>query len=246
MRSNEFDLAILAGGLGTRLRPVVSDVPKPMAPVGGVPFLEILINYWLQLIAPSKIVMLTGYKHAVVEAYFGSCYNTIPIVYIVENSPLGTGGALGSLAEVDDHEKSWIVLNGDTWWEAPLEFLDQKYKSVEMLMGLARVENGRRFGCVELSAEGIVKGMSTSFGSTQLINAGCYRIRNNILPSIKRLVDKTQHPCSWENDILPKCIARNDMSVRGVISSGSFIDIGIPNDYERAVQVLNKIKMWEF
>ena len=114
---------ILAGGVGTRLRSVVSDVPKPMAIINKYPFLEILISN-LALNGITEITLSVGYKHEVIQEYFGRVYKNININYVVEESPLGTGGALIKAMGLFNADEDVFVLNGDTFLD--LDYMEMK------------------------------------------------------------------------------------------------------------------------
>jgi D-glycero-alpha-D-manno-heptose 1-phosphate guanylyltransferase len=111
---------VLAGGFGTRLRAAVSDVPKPMAPVRGKPFLEHLLDYWIDE-GVQRFVMSVGYKHELIQSHFGMVYRDVPVQYSVEDKPMGTGGAL--LYSASDLNQSFLLLNGDTFFTVELEEL---------------------------------------------------------------------------------------------------------------------------
>ena len=107
---------ILAGGLGTRLRSVVSDVPKPMAPVGGRPFLEYQLEYWINQ-GISRFVLSVGYRHEAITEHFGSRYKGVELEYAVEEQPLGTGGGLLLAAEKLKQDTPFLLLNKDTYFK---------------------------------------------------------------------------------------------------------------------------------
>src|SRR3989338_2427013 len=108
-----------AGGLGTRPRKAVPDVPKPMAPVGNAPFLAHLLDYWIGR-GITHAILSVGYKADVIREYFGDCYEGIPIEYAIEETPLGTGGGLLLAAERLRESGPFLVLNGDTFFEVNL------------------------------------------------------------------------------------------------------------------------------
>jgi D-glycero-alpha-D-manno-heptose 1-phosphate guanylyltransferase len=115
---------ILAGGLGTRLRSVVSDVPKPMAPICGQPFLKLLLNFWIKQ-GITKFIISVGYLKEKVISFFGKEHNGIFIEYFEEDTPLGTGGALIILSK--RLKEDFIVINGDTFFDVSLPQL-KKFK----------------------------------------------------------------------------------------------------------------------
>ena len=109
---------VLAGGLGTRLRSEVSEVPKPMAPVDKKPFLEYILNFWISQ-GVTKFIISVSYKRESIINYFGNSYNGVQIEYFIEKNPLGTGGGLVKIA--DQLKETFVVINGDTFFEISLK-----------------------------------------------------------------------------------------------------------------------------
>jgi len=110
---------ILVGGFGTRLSHIVSDVPKPMIPVNGKPFLKYLFDYLLKN-GVTYIILAVGYKSEIIQKYFGDDYKGISITYSVENTPLGTGGAIKKALDCCN-EKYVFIVNGDTYFDVDLK-----------------------------------------------------------------------------------------------------------------------------
>ncbi len=223
---------ILCGGLGTRLRPVLSDRPKSMAPVAGVPFLEILLE-GLQAQGIKEVVLGTGYLAEQIETFFrdGSDLGLI-LRYSRETEALGTGGAL-KLAEplLSD---PLVVLNGDSYVEwnlaATLDLFTRKKASVVMV--LQAVPDVARYGSVAIDAdrrvtEFVEKGSRTGAG---LINAGIYILRKEIVAAFP-----AGKAVSLEGGVFPKLLGDK---VYGLVTHGVFIDIGVPEDLERAQTLL--------
>lgn len=224
---------ILAGGFGTRLRSVVSDVPKPMAPVGGRPFLELPLDQ-LEKYGFSHVVLSTGYMHEVVEAHFGNCYHSIEISYAVEQEPLGTGGGMRNALKQCD-EDDIVVLNGDTLFCIDYEALTTFYKShpTRLAVVLRQVADTSRYGSVETDCCDRIsrfteKNAAGGFGA---INGGIYMIRRSLLE---------EYPLgqnfSFEKDVLQSRYTKEPFF--GYVSSAYFIDIGIPDDYRRLLETL--------
>ena len=113
---------ILAGGLGTRLRSAVTDLPKPMAPIGGRPFLEYQLDYWIAQ-GISRFVLSVGYQHEVIIDHFGTSYEGIELNFVIEETPLGTGGGLLLAAEKVGNDTPFLLLNGDTYFSVDLKTL---------------------------------------------------------------------------------------------------------------------------
>jgi D-glycero-alpha-D-manno-heptose 1-phosphate guanylyltransferase len=223
---------VLCGGLGTRLRSVLSDRPKSMAPVGGVPFLQLLLED-LKEQGIGEVILGTGYMADQVQSFFrrGEQFG-LRVCYSREDVPLGTGGAL-KLAEPLLSDPV-VVVNGDSYVEwslaATRDLFVQKDASVVMI--LQPVPDVARYGSVTIEPGGRVtefveKGTRAGAG---LINAGVYLVRKEIVSALP-----AGEEVSLERDVFPKLLR---CKVYGLISEGLFIDIGIPADLERAQTVL--------
>lgn len=227
---------ILAGGLGTRLRSVVSNVPKPMAPIEGRPFLEYLMDYWIEQ-GIEHFVISTGYLAETISNHFGNSYRAIPIDYAIEESPMGTGGAVLLTLEHLQNDSPFLLLNGDTFFSANLKklMLFHKEKKADWTLSLSRSDEQERYMSVQLDENNkIVSLTGNKKEKNKLINAGTYIITPNVL---KFLFPKKVIKLSLEDDILPQLFAQ-EARIFGLESKGAFIDIGIPGDYKRAGQVL--------
>jgi mannose-1-phosphate guanylyltransferase len=219
---------VLCGGQGARLRSVVADRPKSMALISGMPFLQLLLDH-LRSQGVDDVVLGTGYMAEQIESYFGSGNKLgLHIRYSREHEPLGTGGAL-KLAEplVSD---PLLVLNGDShveWRFGPmLGMLTEK--QAEMVIALQAVADASRFGSVAIGQDGritefVEKGVAAGPG---LINAGVYLVRKQIIRDLP-----ADRVISLERDVFPRLL---DRRVYGFVCTGLFIDIGIPEDLERA------------
>lgn len=226
---------ILAGGFGTRLKSVIADIPKPMAPVNGRPFLEILVKR-LVCRGITDIVLSVGYKQEVVSDYFGNGSSLGAIInYSSEDTPLGTGGAIRKVMEQYDDDL-YVVMNGDSFFDNDIpELLACHHsKQASITLALAEVADKSRYGSVDLSPDGAVCGFAEKGGSGfGLINAGTYvvgRRSKDFLP---------EGVCSFENDILPGMIGKG---LFGIHQKGAFIDIGIPEDYHSFCQLRPYLK----
>lgn len=215
---------VLAGGFGTRLRTVVSDVPKPMAPVAGRPFLCYLLDD-LARQGYGHVVLATGYLHETVEEYFGHRYRDLSVDYAQETSPLGTGGAIVNGLQ-HCAEECVTVLNGDTLFRVSHDALLHDCGRLSML--LRRVPDAGRYGSVEVDPE---SGLVTAFrekdpsAGAGLINAGVYRLHRSLLEGFA-----AGHPFSFEREVLQAL----QEPIHGFPMDGYFIDIGVPDDYRRA------------
>ena len=226
---------ILAGGLGTRLRSLLPDRPKVLAPVVGRPFLDILIE---QLMARGirRIVLLLGNRaHQVVE-YVGSRRATWPadleVDFSVEANPLGTGGAL-KLAE-RFCEGRFLLFNGDTYFDLDVAALLRTHGSTRALLTVAAavVEDADRYGRLEVSADGFVgrfreKDVSAGPG---LINAGVYLMESAALGRIP-----AGRAVSLECEVFPALLAGGER-IAVSAQNGAFFDIGTPPGYQGFVE----------
>ncbi len=226
---------ILAGGLGTRLRSIVKNVPKPMADIQGMPFLEHLMQYW-KAQGINHFSLSIGYQGDVIKDYFGEDYQGYPIQYVFEDIPLGTGGGVKkALMETDIKNEFIVLLNGDTWYEAQLADLSQAAKTTTapIMMSLKQIDKNDRYGGVTHDEEGYVIDFNTVSNTDQkkdiLINAGCYLLHAE---QMKTHMCAQPDKFSFENDFLIPMA--KDRKIFGVIQNGKFLDIGIPKDYQRA------------
>jgi D-glycero-alpha-D-manno-heptose 1-phosphate guanylyltransferase len=231
---------ILAGGLGTRLRPIVTDVPKPMAPVHGYPFLQYQIDYWIGQ-GVRRFVLSVGHRAEQILEYFGDRMGTAQISYAIERKPLGTGGGIRLAASLLKESGPCLILNGDTYVPVDLKKIWAFHKSrrADLTLSLLRVNAADRYHGVQVDPMGRVKTFQPADSALQktcLINAGVYLAE----PAALKSFGKPSHPISFENEVLPKFIA-DEKRVFGNETDGPFIDIGIPEDYRRAASVLEPV-----
>lgn len=219
---------ILAGGFGTRLSHVVSDVPKPMAPVYGKPFLTYLIDRLIDADI-RRVILATGYKHECIESYFGTSYRGIEIVYSQETTPLFTGGAILQAAQKIQSE-DFVVLNGDTLFDIDLQKLYDFHvqNHANLTIALRQVADTSRYGSVTCTNDNIVafKEKAESIGAGD-INGGIYAINREWLMN-QNLPTKF----SFEKELMQPLAG--DPSFYGLRFNNYFIDIGVPEDYYRA------------
>jgi NDP-sugar pyrophosphorylase family protein len=216
---------ILAGGLGSRLGAITADVPKPMLPVGGRPFVEYLVIR-LARSGFQQIVFATGHQSEVIRRHFGDGSPWgLSIRYSHEMEPRGTAGAMKHAAGMTTDDPL-AFLNGDSFLDIdPRLVLDAVGSGLEMTMALALVGDARRFGRVELAPDGTVVGFSQGDeqSAPASINAGMYGIRRSVLDRIP-----SARPSSLERDILPRMVGKG---LLGIQADGYFVDIGIPEVY---------------
>lgn len=224
---------VLAGGKGTRLQSVVSDVPKPMALIGDKPFLMLLLQY-LQSQGVEKVVLSVGYMYEIIQETFGNSFNGLEISYSIEKEPLGTGGAIAKAMTFTESENV-LVLNGDSFIKISLAEIVNKIPESKnhSLLVLKEMSNVSRYGSVVLENEIITAFEEKQFKEKALINAGVYILNKDIFKD-KNLPEKF----SFEKDFLEKEVTKGNLY--GVVTNGYFIDIGVPEDYLRAQSELTQ------
>lgn len=219
----------LVGGRGTRLGALTDQTPKPMLAVGGRPFLDYIVHE-ARRFGLGQLLLLTGYRSEAIEArYAGKLFGNLEVEVVVEPEPAGTAGALvNAAAKLDD---TFFMMNGDS-------FFDFNWLSLapalarpgwKMHAALASGIEGSRYGRVDLQ-DGRIHGFKPEGPSGQPINAGIYLVRKTVLADI------TASPCSLEREVMPGLATRGELL--GTAAEGSFIDIGIPDDLERAQTLL--------
>jgi len=229
MTSNKFDFAafVLAGGLGTRLRSVVSDRPKPMADVLGNPFLEIITGL-LAAKGVEKFVMLVGYKgHSIEEHFINLKFSHLNIIFSSEREPLGTGGAVKNAERFATDPT--LLVNGDTYLDVSLNELYEFHtaKKADVTLSLFRVDDVSRYGSVSITQDGVVTDFYEKDENSRnpgLINAGVSLLSRSFISS---LPDKISF--SMETKVFPGLV--NTGRMFGLEQKGPFFDIGTPESY---------------
>jgi D-glycero-alpha-D-manno-heptose 1-phosphate guanylyltransferase len=220
---------ILAGGLGTRLRGVIGeDTPKCMAPVVGKPFLHYLLQYAAEQ-GITRVVLSLGHKSEAIITWLQAHQYPLTIDWVIETEPLGTGGGI-LLALTACETEQLIVLNGDTMFHIPLRarLLDKHVRTgAETTIALKALRNFERYGTVELHDDVITAFQEKAPHAKGLINGGVYCISKTALLN-RNLPEK----CSFEKDYLERFVGEGIFY--GYEDPGYFIDIGVPQDYERA------------
>jgi D-glycero-alpha-D-manno-heptose 1-phosphate guanylyltransferase len=223
---------ILAGGLGTRLRERVADLPKVMAPVAGRPFIDYLLD-WLERGGCHGVVLATGHLSEVIERHVAQRQSRLPVLCCPEDQPLGTGGAVLHALQAHLRGEPALVLNGDTWLGLDLpDFV--RWCQTEpgaAAMVLRQVDDAARYGRVTLAQGRVTRFGEKSAPGAGLINAGAYWLSEHSFEGLA-----PQGPFSLEIDLLQPHAAR--LGIRGYVSEGSFIDIGVPQDFDRAQTLL--------
>ena len=224
---------ILAGGLGTRLQGVVKDLPKPMAPVNGRPFLTYILDYLIDF-EYERVVLSVGHLYEKIVDYFGKKYKTLEIDYAVEKEPLGTGGGI-LFAMSKCTSDNVLVINGDTMFKVDLDAFEHFHQEKNSLLSivLREVEDVSRYGSVTISKDNLIALFAekqVTFGRGY-INGGVYLIN-------RKIFEKYPQPkkFSFEKDLMTKYYTQE--CFYAMPSDGYFIDIGIPEDYARAQKEL--------
>lgn len=232
------EAVILAGGFGTRLQTVVSDVPKPMAPVNSKPFLDYIFIY-LKHFGIKHVVLSTGYLSDKISNCYGNEYLGIRVSYAKEETPLGTGGGI-RLSLEQCYTKNILVLNGDSFFDVDLnQYYNQhtSFKS-DCSLALRYVEDAARYGTIKLGDMDVIRAFKEKNGEPKpgLINGGVYIL------GMELFLAKTQAGIAFsiEKDFFEKRI--NELNIFGFEHKGYFIDIGIPEDYTRAQNDFKEFK----
>ena len=222
---------VLAGGLGTRLKQAVPNLPKPMAPIAGRPFLEYQMDYWIKQ-GVGRFILSVGYLKEIIIQHFSDEYCGIPIEYSHEDFPLGTGGAF--LKASKDLEEPFLVLNGDTFIEVDLNTMINFHleKKSEWTLSVLEKKSSNRYMGIETNNNGKVLSLESS--NSKLINGGAYIINPSVAKTLNIMVNKK---VSLEDELLPSFISKKGF-LYGMQCTGRFIDIGVSDDYFRAEEIL--------
>lgn len=218
---------ILAGGLGTRLRPVISDLPKCMAPINGIPFINFILSYLLQQ-KVERFILSVGYKNEIIIEHIGKNFPTIDVEFVIEENPLGTGGAVKKACNSVKGTDTFI-LNGDTLFNINLSELSKfhRSKSANFTMALKELKNFSRYGSVETNADSRLINFNEKTDCKKgKINAGVYALNVNSLKEKALPVS-----FSFEKEYLEKYFLSDNFY--GLAFNEYFIDIGIPEDYDK-------------
>ncbi len=221
---------ILAGGFGTRLQTVVKEVPKPLAPISGKPFLFWLITY-LQQQGITDFIFSLGYLHQQVEDFLKEAFPDLKYNCVVETEPLGTGGAI-KLCLNKVVNKDVMIVNGDTFFNLNIKDFIEFFQNTNSscTIALTPMTNFDRYGSVTIDEKNIIHQFNEKKYCTQgFINTGILALDKYVF------LEKTEHlpqNFSYEKHFLEPNISQ--IKVTGYIAAGYFIDIGIPEDYYKA------------
>lgn len=225
---------ILAGGLGTRLRTVIADRPKPMAEVAGRPFLEHIILYWRRQ-GIKRFILSVGYGHQCIINHFGNHFSGSSIEYIIESKPMGTGGALILCQQTIRLTEPFLLVNGDTYFAVKIQKLQELAckHDADWVFSLFPTKDSKRYLGVRLDKTGRLSFCDSSNLNIRKrihwANGGVYLIHPRSLINFYNYNSKI----SLEDEIFPKCAVLKQVFC-GHQSRATFIDIGVPEDYFRS------------
>tara|TARA_Y100000590_G_scaffold470592_1_gene666680 strand:+ start:6244 stop:6936 length:693 start_codon:yes stop_codon:yes gene_type:complete len=222
---------ILAGGFGKRLQSVVGNVPKPMASVNNRPFLDYLLDY---LIAnkTERVIFSVYYKYDLIKNYYGNNYKGMNISYSIDDAELGTGGAIKNAFLMVDGDHGFVI-NGDTYFDVNLSnlFKEHVHKNNDITLSLKTMSKFDRYGFVETDSNGYVLAFKEKkYYDYGKIDGGIYSIKKNIFS-----IFESNRKFSFNDFIINNL---KNLKVGSIVSNKLFIDIGIPEDYEKAHVVL--------
>jgi D-glycero-alpha-D-manno-heptose 1-phosphate guanylyltransferase len=219
---------ILVGGLGTRLRPVVADVPKPLAPIAGKPFLVWLLD-GLARQGLRRVVLATGYLGHLVQERIGHTHAGMAVAYAQEDEPLGTGGAIWAALPLCAGERVFVA-NGDTWVGVALAALAGHALAADLVLAVRPVPDRAQYGSVVVAGDRVTGMAEKGMTGPGLVNAGLYLMRRD-LPRRRPMAGAF----SLEHAILA---APEGLDLRAVPTEAPFIDIGTPADFAAAQTLL--------
>ena len=236
---DQITAVVLAGGLGTRVRHLLPDLPKPMAPVAGKPFLEWVVRY-LAAQTIRRVILSTGHLAAVVEKHFrGQPVPGMDVRCVPETEPLGTaGGFLNAIRQAGEPPAAWLVLNGDSLAPAPLDEMAQSIADPQMAGAILGVPmpDASRYGTLSRGPNGELAGFNEKQPGAGVINAGVYLFR---APAIGLFPDKT--PLSFETDVFPALLARQ-ARFKVCVTNAPFLDIGTPESLPLAEDFIRRTR----
>lgn len=223
---------LLVGGLGTRLQSVLPSTPKPLAPIGNMSFLQLLVMQ-LRSQGIQRIVMCTGHLADKIEEEFGDGHKwDVVIDYSKESSPLGTAGAVKLAEHYINQSSDFLVMNGDSFLQLDIPEFIRFHREHGGLISMAvrNVADAARYGTVDLDTHGRVIGFREKTGGhgTGIVNGGVYMFNRAVLTQIR------EGASSLEMDVFPRSLGQGVFALE---QDGMFIDIGTPEDYARAQEL---------
>lgn len=232
------DAVILSGGFGLRLRGVVGDVPKPMARIGARPFIELLLKQ-LKRHGFSRVILCVGYKHEVIREYFGEKAFGMELVYSIETSPLGTGGALRQAAEHIRTETA-LVMNGDSYTDVDLGRLIRAHAGNGTDVTVVVIPETRSdAGSVVLDPNGKITAFAEKrvVPDSRYLSAGIYVLSQSLIGTIPHA-----EKISLEEQLFPQWLAAGK-NIEGFVFEGQCLDIGTPERFQKAQGLLEKVEL---
>jgi len=230
--SDRVDAIILAGGLGTRLAPVLSDVPKALAPIGARAFLDYLIDFVAASGEVDRIILALGHLAHRIEEHLAQNRSPLPILSVIESSPLGTGGAVRNALHAAETEDV-LILNGDTLVGLRLADLlnHHRHHGNRMTLAAVPVDDAARFGSVIVDGQRVTGFVEKQPGAG-LINAGIHVASRAAFDSC------VSGPASLERDFMPDLVKSGTLGA--FVSEAPFIDIGLPETYQAAASFIER------
>lgn len=221
------DAIILVGGLGTRLQKIVSQVPKPLAPINGTPFLDLLLQHFYASGQVRRIILAIGHKAHLIRAYYEK--TSFPLLFSEETSPLGTAGALKQALPLAATEDVW-VLNGDSFFDVPFEKmrLAHQQNNADLTIACKEMEDVSRYGSVAFGFDQRISNFQEKEAACGKgwINGGIYLMKRTLLESFSAF--------SLEKEVFPALLNKR---VFAYPFPGKFIDIGTEESYHQAQEV---------
>jgi mannose-1-phosphate guanylyltransferase len=232
------DAIVLCGGAGTRLRSVTGEAPKSLATIGDRPFLDILLNQ-LRRHGFEHVILAVGYQRDLIRSYFESSTQDLTLEYSVESTPLGTGGALRNAVDFVKSD-ALLIMNGDSYTDADLSGFVANHRQTKADLSVVVVPTDGRVDCglVSVDPGGRVLGFKEkqSATGTQYVNAGIYMVEKKILYELP-----PNQRVSLEEELFPRWLAEGK-NIRTFHHSGRCIDIGTPERYLRAQEILVNVE----
>jgi NDP-sugar pyrophosphorylase family protein len=232
------DVVILSGGFGLRLRGMIGDVPKPMAPIAGRPFLELLLRQ-LKRQGFLRVILSVGYKQEVIREHFGDKAFGLELVYSIETSPLGTGGALREAVHRMTTETA-LIMNGDSYTDVDLSGLVREHAGNNADVTVVVIPESRAdAGSVVLDPKGKVKAFAEKrhVPESRYLSAGIYMLSTSLIADVPQ-----GSKISLEEQLFPQWLA-DGRSIEGFVCEGQCLDIGTPERYMKAQHALEKVEL---
>ena len=234
LEEKNFSVAILVGGLGTRLKPLWPNIPKSLAPIKNKPFLSYIFDY---LISQNirEVNLLVGYKSNQIFNFYGDQYKNLSIFYFKEEYQLGTGGAVKNFALTNNSKRYSLIINGDTYFPFDLyKFLNTIPNNMDSIV-CTKVSDSSRYGSLIISKKNLLKNFEEkSYKNQSYINAGIYYL------DLKKIADFRMKKFSLELDYFEYNLKKG-IKIYVHFDPAIFIDIGIPEDFKKAYKILNDL-----